>query len=105
MFKTQKYYVTATPIGGAVSFNTPRLVGELVFMHVKPVSSNNQYTLTITDSDGLEVWATTSPTQGEVAELIEAIPIDDILQVAITGATINEQFEIKFRMREDIQNR
>ena len=92
-------------MGGTVTWATPKLVGEIMSYHIKPITGTTQYNFVSKDPDGLIILESATTQTGELAEYPNKEIINEILTCTISGATVNEAFTIIIRIMADGVNR
>jgi len=106
MEKYIKYRTIVTPVSGAVSWNTPKLTGKVVSVHVLPTTSTNEYSLSIVDADGSCLYNSPKPQQGELsASYDHEIFCGEIITCTISDATIDEAITVIIRIQAGQGNR
>ncbi len=87
-----KFEKTFSVSGGIASFNTQEFRGEIRVLQIKPTTSTNRYTVTITNDDSVVVYKAT----------IDGNLLDErvkhwygIYTVAISAAVIDESFSLE----------
>lgn len=89
VYKSEK---TFSVVGGAASFNTQEFRGEIKLLQVKPTTSTNRYTVTITNDDGIEVYKDTF-TGNLIDERIKHWY--GIYTIALSNVTTDEAFSLE----------
>ena len=81
-----------TPSGGAASFNTQEIRGEVRNLQIKPTTATTRYTVTVTNDDGVVVYKQ-SITGNLLDERLRSWY--GIYTVAISAATVDESFSME----------
>ena len=87
-----KFEKTFAVSGGAASFNTQEFRGEIRVLQIKPTTSTNRYTVTITNDDSVVVYKV-SQTGNLLDERLKNWY--GIYTIAISAATVNENFSLE----------
>jgi hypothetical protein len=102
MFNVQIYYRSVTPVLGAVSFDTSHLHGELLSVHVKPLTSTTTYKVKVIGKNGIILWESVQDGVGETGEISQTVMnrlVNEILTIEVSSASVNEAFDVVLRIK------
>mgnify|MGYP001583976723 CR=1 FL=1 len=95
-----KYNKVVTAVSGSISFNTNDLRGVCYRVFIKPATSTTTYDITFTDDNTLIIYSKKG-VRGTLND-ISTQTLKGIHTVAVTNASVDEQFTFQIEYQEDV---